>query len=182
VEVWLHLLDSIEIDDDRTVDAHKLRRIESSFQVIHLFAKQMRFAPRVQLRVIPVCFDEIDLLNFQQHHPSRRLDHQPRQVTLLLVRTFAFALAILEQSKQTLAQLVDLARRNLRLRPLQCPRKSLVVKRLQKVVERMNLEGFQRILVECSNKDDGLNLFGSNSSKHIEAIHLRHLNVEKDEI
>ena len=43
--------------------------IEPSFKIVHLFAQQMRFATGMQLRVIAVGLDEIDLVNFQQHHP-----------------------------------------------------------------------------------------------------------------
>src|SRR4026209_2049569 len=46
----------------------------------------------------------------------------------------------------------------------------------------MNLESLQCILIECGNKDDGLNVLGTNARKHIEAVHLGHLNVEKDKI
>jgi hypothetical protein len=70
VEVRMKLLDPVEVHNDRPVNANKLRRVEPLFQIIHLFPQQMRLAANMQLRIIPVRFNEIDLVNLQQHHPA----------------------------------------------------------------------------------------------------------------
>src|SRR6185369_786101 len=142
----------------------------------------MRLAADVQLRVVAVRLDEIDISNLQQHHPIRRFDHQSRQILIFLCRPFSFALALFEQGKQSLTQLVDLARRNLRLCAFQCSCETLVVEGLQQVVEGVNVESLQSILIERRDKDDCLNLLRSHVCKHVEPIHLRHLNVEKDQV
>src|ERR1051326_5891474 len=60
--------------------------------------------------------------------------------------------------------------------------KALIVERLQQVVKRMNVESLQSILIERGNKDDRLDLFRSDLCEHVEAVHLGHLDVEKDQI
>ena len=70
VEVRMQFLDPIEIHDDRSMYPHKLRRIEPLLEIVHLLAKQMRLTRNMQLRLIPVCFNEVDLINLQQHHPA----------------------------------------------------------------------------------------------------------------
>src|SRR5215213_8990965 len=46
----------------------------------------------------------------------------------------------------------------------------------------MNVEGFESILIERGHEDDRLNVLRSNAGQHVEAVHLRHLDVEKDQI
>ena len=46
----------------------------------------------------------------------------------------------------------------------------------------MNLKSLQCILIECGNKDDRLNVLRTDVREHIEAVHLGHLDVEKDQI
>ena len=45
VEVWMHLSDSVEIYDDRAMDAYKGCRLQPFLEVVHLLAQQMRLAP-----------------------------------------------------------------------------------------------------------------------------------------
>ena len=46
----------------------------------------------------------------------------------------------------------------------------------------MNIESLQRILIERGNKDDRLDVLWTNAREHVEAVHLRHLDVEKNQI
>ena len=54
--------------------------------------------------------------------------------------------------------------------------------RLQQVIERVDLEGLQRILVVGGHEDDGGHAVGSERLADGEPVHRRHLNVEEDEI
>jgi hypothetical protein len=65
---------------------------------------------------------------------------------------------------------------------LQRVSKALVVKRLQQIVERMNLKRFQGILIKRRHKDHRLNVLSTDAPQHVKPIHLGHLNVEKDQI
>ena len=68
VEVWMQFFDPIEVNDDRAMDAYKLRRIELPFKIVHLLAQQMRRAADVQFRIIAICLNEIYIVNLQQPH------------------------------------------------------------------------------------------------------------------
>src|SRR5262245_60459112 len=46
----------------------------------------------------------------------------------------------------------------------------------------MNVESFQRILIERGHEDNRLNVLGTNALEHIKTVELRHLDVEKDQI
>src|ERR1041384_744771 len=46
----------------------------------------------------------------------------------------------------------------------------------------MNVKRLERVLIKRRHKDDRLNMLRTNMLEHVEAIHLRHLDVEKDEI
>src|SRR5262249_36595224 len=86
------------------------------------------------------------------------------------------------QRQQSLTDAIDLARFDLRLCTLQSVRESFVIKRLQQVIERVYVKRLQRILIERGDENDRLDLFWSNALEHVEPIHLRHLDVEKDQI
>jgi len=53
---------------------------------------------------------------------------------------------------------------------------------LQQVVERLGLERLQRKLVIRGYKDDQRHALDTDSAQHFEAVHFRHLHVEKDQI
>src|SRR6266508_3807827 len=59
---------------------------------------------------------------------------------------------------------------------------TLVVNRLEKVIERLSLERLQRILVVRCEEHDKRRLPRRQSPQHVETVQIRHLNIEEDEI
>src|SRR5579872_1226959 len=57
---------------------------------------------------------------------------------------------------------------------------TLSVKRLQKVIDRMHIEGADGIFIVGSNEYDGP--IRANQLEHFEAVQLRHLNIEEEKI
>ena len=60
-------------------------------------------------------------------------------------------------------------------------RESFVVERLDEIVERCDVEGLQRELIECRDEDRGGHLV-ADRLEHLEAVFLRHLHVQKNKI
>jgi len=77
VKPGLQLFDTIEIDDDRAVDAEKFVGIEFGSQSGDRFAQQMSFPAGVYPHVIGGGFDPVDLIRAQEKDAPARFDHQP---------------------------------------------------------------------------------------------------------
>ena len=92
----------------------------------------MRFFLHVQARVIVGGLDPIDFRNPHESHLAGALDHEPVGLSGKLLAVGDSFLGAAQ------SQVV-----------------SRVVKRLQEVVERPSLEGFQGVLIVRSHKDDG---------------------------
>ncbi len=60
--------------------------------------------------------------------------------------------------------------------------KPVVAERLQEVVDRVDLEGAQRVLVVGRDEDDHRHLVHAHRLDHLEAIELGHLQVEEDQV
>jgi hypothetical protein len=65
-------------------------------------------------------------------------------------------------------------------RPCQCLGQALGAERFQQVVDRMDLERFDRVLVIGGDEDD--RDLAPEQLQHVKAVQLRHLNVEEDQI
>ena len=60
--------------------------------------------------------------------------------------------------------------------------KSLTIERLQQVIDRVDVEGFQRELIIGGDENDYRHWFALDGFQHAEAVQFRHLNIEKDEV
>ena len=58
----------------------------------------------------------------------------------------------------------------------------VVRERLHQVVDRVGLEGLQRVLVEGGHEDDGAGVRRADMLEHAEAVQARHLDVEEHEL
>src|SRR5437763_7810726 len=61
-------------------------------------------------------------------------------------------------------------------------RKSHAAEGLQQVIERVNLERAHRVFVVRRDEDHGWYVAGLESPHHLEPVHFRHLDIEKDEV
>ena len=67
-------------------------------------------------------------------------------------------------------------------RPLQCALKTFRAERFEQVIHSMGVERTHRVLVVCGDEDDHRRLRWFDQFQHLEAIQLRHLNVEEENV
>src|SRR6266576_3712659 len=87
-----------------------------------------------------------------------------------------------KKGHQSLAKILDVTLFDLTLRLPQGFLKARIIKWLQEVIERMKLEGLERIVIEGRYKDYDRQLLGLNVLQNTEAIHLWHLDIQKNKI
>jgi hypothetical protein len=67
-------------------------------------------------------------------------------------------------------------------RPFERLLETLLIERLEQVVERVHLKGAHRVMIIGRHEDDVRHPFGNERADHGEAVQLRHLHIEKDQI
>ena len=129
----------------------------------------------VEADVIACRFGPINLVGFQADNFSVRLDDNALRG--LLPRF---------QIGQKIEQLALKSRlrgmRQLLASVAQGLGQTVLSHRLQQVIERVHLEGLHRVPVVSGDKDGERHVLSLQGRDHAEAIHLRHLNIEKDEV
>ena len=78
--------------------------------------------------------------------------------------------------------LTELALHEMLAHVRQCPLEALVDERLQQVVERMGVEGVDRVAVEGGDEYDHRHARLRDAAQHLEAVDARHLDVEEHEV
>src|SRR4029078_7530657 len=86
VEPRLELLDAIDVDDRRAMNAPERLGIEALFHVLHAFAQQVGVVLRVNLHVVARRFDPVDLLGAHEENAPARFHDQPLGVFPLFVK------------------------------------------------------------------------------------------------
>src|SRR5204863_6732057 len=89
---------------------------------------------------------------------------------------------ILDQRQQPAADLAAVLPLDLLARALERIAEAIAIERLQEVIERPHLEGAKRVLIVRRYEDDQRHLLGADGLNHLEAVHLRHLDVEEHEV
>src|SRR5262249_44024290 len=173
--------DTAEIDNRRAVNAAEPIRVEFGFHLRHGFAEHMRLAADVQTNVIVGGFNPVYFLRLHEKYSAGGFDQK-----LLFIFGLRPALARfcfpLQQREQSLFQPGGFALFNLNPGPVDRQRETLVIEGLEQVIERLHLEGLERILIVSRDEDDGGNLPEINLLQHVEAAHLRHLHVQKKQV
>ena len=67
-------------------------------------------------------------------------------------------------------------------RPLQCALEAFRAEGFEQVVHGMGVERTHRVLVVCGDEDDHRRLRWFDQFQHLEAIQLRHLDVEEEQV
>ena len=98
------------------------------------------------------------------------------------MRDWLAGLQIADEREQPLAEVAGLARVDLAADAAQRALEALAVERLEQVVERLHLERAQRVLVVGGDEHDGRHPIRADGLDHLEAVELRHLDVEEHEI
>jgi hypothetical protein len=97
-------------------------------------------------------------------------------------RLSGFGLQILHHRQQPLAEIAGTLPFQALARALQRAQEPRPVERLQQVVERMDLEGAQRVLVVGGREDDHRQALRRERADDAEAVHDRNLHVEEDQL
>ena len=79
-EEWLELFHVVQIDDRRAVDAKEAFGREFLFELADASTQKVLLLSGVEAEVISVRFDPINLLGFEEHDTSFRLDRQAHEM------------------------------------------------------------------------------------------------------
>src|SRR5690349_3264535 len=157
------------------MDARKLLRIELTFHAPDGFAEQVRLLPDVQPHILTFGFDPVNLFGFQEESSTTGFDYQ----TLGVTRS---GLQLFQQGKRLLVEISS----SLVGQPGFCALKRLfetaAIERLHQVVDGRHFKSAKRILIICCDKNYKRDASRREGLEHIEAIDLRHLDIEKHKI
>ena len=124
---------------------------------------------------MPGRFDPVDFVRAQEEQAAAGLDDQAIGARLI-------APQILDQRQQPPSEIAGLVAFDLLARALQRLGEALAVERLEQVVERADLERLERVLIVRGDEDDERHPLAADRLDDLEAVHLRHLDVEEHEV
>lgn len=148
-------------------DAQKMLRVEPSFERLER-TRNERAAPRkINARLISFRFEKADFAHA----------HQPAAVVVLQKHLIVFA-------KETLRRNGRVARVGMGspsiLQTFEDARKTGWFDRLQEIIERAEVESFQRLLIVSGREDDERGI--AQLCEQLEATAARHLHIKKDQV
>src|SRR4051812_37675086 len=175
VEPRLQLADLLDVDDVAAMDADEHLWGELRFHRVHRLADQVRVVADVELDVVAGSLDPVDFAGADEEDPAARLDDEAIGLGLgrpqvadnggeaPLDLAVAVAIDLLAGARQRLAE-------------------ALAVERLQQVVERVHVEGAQRVAVVGGDEDHERHLVDAHRLDDVEAVGAGHLHVEENEV
>ena len=172
----LQLLDAIGIDDVRAVDADEAVRIEPRLHRRHRLAEEIGIALHMQPHVVPCGVHPVDFVRADEEDPAARFHDQPIR-RMGLVR-----LEILHHREEPLAEVAGALAFQPLARAIQRAQEPRAVERLQQVVERVDLEGPQRVLVVGRREDHHRDALRREGAYDAKPIHDGNLHVEEHEL
>ncbi len=156
--------------------AHEARRIELRLERAQPLALQVRVLAEMQPHVIPVRLRPIQLRGLAEDDlAGRGADGK----ALEMLRAFAQRADQLRDARITPA---GRPARQLRPRAIDGPGKAIGVKRLEQIIQRVHLEGAQRVLIERRHEHHHRRRVRVELLQHREAVAARHLHVEKENV
>jgi hypothetical protein len=172
----VQLAHALDVDDGGAVDAGELPRVQPRLQVGQALAHQMDLIAGVQLHVVVGRLDPVDRVGRHEHRAVSLAHHEAAH------ERPDGLLALLEQVEQALLDRSRAVRAKVLLGPPQRRAEAVVVERLEQVVERVHLEGAQRVLVVGGDEHDDRHRARSDRLHHVEAAHLRHVHVQEHDV
>ena len=184
-----HRRDTLPIDYGGTVDANEYCRVEQFLEVFHRAAQHVRFAVGMHAHVVAGRVNPVDGVHVDQVSFGSIANHETLRPHLVLIaRGEGFfnrhltAGQLTDQLQQLVAMLVGQLFDAVASGAVDGIAQSLIVDRLQQVVEGIGLEGPQCKLVVSGDEDDFRHIATGQSSQHIEAVHARHLDIQEHEV
>src|SRR5215471_16860183 len=144
------------------MNTNEPRRLQPRLQRVHRLPQETGLTTGVQTNVVLGGFDPVHLLYGDEASPAAAADHETRR------RRSSFD----QVHQRWLWRGFGTSK---------SASKPLVGERLQEVIERIDLERLDGELIVGGDKDHARRFLGAEGAKHFEAIHLGHLNIEKDQ-
>ena len=140
--------------------AHERFGVETRLYVVHRLAQEVAAPLHVQLDVVVFGLYPVYLVRTDEGDAAARLNQETRLVSRGPLgggsRVFVYVrrTTVFEQRDETAAQVFQLALRELLLGARERLLEARVVEGLQEIVERVEVEGFERVSVEGRDEDD----------------------------
>src|SRR5215472_15725783 len=175
VKPGLDLLDTMDIHDSRAMYPEELRGVEPLFKSGKRLAKFVVTIADVKTYVVAFSFDPVDVFRRDEQYSSVLGNRQPVRVHSRRGKPF--------QAGYDPVHLVAVELpSNSVLGASQSALKPLFADRFKQIVNGIRIEGTQGIAVVSCHKNRDWHLVGSNLAEHLESVHFRHLDIEKNEI
>ena len=192
-------LDLIESHDGRSMHAHESLRIKAIFEYLHLLADEVRLLGGMNFRVrsagsdvqhlgdghdahLPAAFDG-DALEVSSRRSRRRSGRLRRCCSSgRRAGDARTALHCLQRGEQLRRMPPNMARFDRTSRAAERLVETIVVVRLDEIVERRGVEGLQRVLVICCYEYGHRHRVDADRADHVEARAVRHLDIEEHHI
>src|ERR1035437_348094 len=173
----LDLQHHAQVDDHGAVDAHKLYRRQRLFQRTDFFAHREHALLRVELDVVGRRLDPLDFGGPQENNFTAAAHHQ----------TIAVGVNVTHQGKEFLvlfpaAVAVCLPGLELTFCPQHRIHETLLLKRLEEIVDRVRVKCLDRVLIKSGHEDDRGQMRLGDRFEYAEAVQFRHLHVEEYQV
>ena len=170
--------------------ADEAGRVEDPLEFLHRAAQHVSLARRVNTQVVARRVDPEDVCHVDTGRGPAVLDGQPlrmtrRRVGPALERLFQrqlLARQVADQLQQTGAMPHCLANVELFPRPFDSGVEPRFVDGLEQIVERIRLEGANRVFGVRRDEYDHRHLGTSHMPEHVETVHPRHLDIEEHDV
>ena len=131
--------------------------------------------PDVEPDVVAGRFNPVDLVHPQEEQPAAGLDDEAVGARLIPPE-------VLDERQQPPSEVAGFLAFDLPPRALQGVGEALAIERLEDVVERAHLEGLERVLIVGGHEDHERHALAADRLDDLEAVHVRHLDVEKHQL
>src|SRR5712692_1715660 len=157
------------------MDARKLLRIKLRFHVSDRFSQQVRLFAHVKTHVLALGLNPVDLFGFEKEGPTAGFDQKP-------LNLIGPCLQLFKQHKCLPIKIAPTLCCQSGLRAGQRLFEPRPIERLYKTVDSRDLESSQRVLIVSGYEDHKRQLNRVHRFEHIEAVDLRHLDIQKQQI
>src|SRR5215470_20002289 len=171
----LDFLDALKVDNGGAVNAHEFCGIELGLHFIQVSTYQVRVAIAMQPQIISLSFDPVQVVGFHKKKAAFVGNGNSFQVFFL--------------TSELLQQLRQFRIRNVRSSQLQAApgaeqgyMKALLGKGFEQIIQGLGVKCLERVAIVGGDEDSQRHALDADGVNHLEAVHLRHLNIEEHEV
>ena len=174
LEPGLHLAHAADIDDGGAMDADELARVEFFHERLEGLSDVVGAAADMEARIVSFGLDPVDVGDGDELNAAANGDGEALQIV--------GREAVCEQREEFSGGLLILASLASIAGPGDGARQPIGSEGLEEVVDGVGVEGADRVVIVGGDEDGDGHLFDSNGFEDLETVHLRHLNIEEDEV